>query len=306
MKSIQDAGKEILSKHPCKFYVFIGEEYGIKQRYLDILSTVYARTITYEHVSDIIAMCQTKRIIPLPPTLYVVRYDEEYVKSLNDKSELQMKKLNLPGTLVLIYEDKKQSDKLEKYLPSYTTSIDKVDIKFMIKYLRQDYPNLSENVCKYICDICNTYGQANMFAKCLSTLPNSRLSTLSKSNVQSVVGYSAQSTDSLVKAGVAARDVSYLLKIIDIYEGDYNNIFYDILSTMIDLDKLKTNPYYDCEAKPYSKGWSGPDIYNMFVLTYDTLKISRSYGQVDTKELIISLISNLAFSPIPSSGRYAS
>lgn len=303
MKSIQDTGKEILSKHPCKLYVFTGEEYGIKQRYLDILSTVYSRTITYEHVSDIIAMCQTKRIIPLPPTLYIVRYDEEYVKALNDKSEIQIKKLNLPGTLVLIYEDKKQSDKLEKYLPSYTTSIDKVDIKFMIKYLRQDYPKIPENVCHYICDVCDNYGQANMFAKSLSTLPDNRLQSLSKSNVQKLVGFSAQSTDSLIKSGVAARDVSYLFKVLDIYEGDYNNIFYDILSTMIDLDKLKTNPYFDCEAKPYSKVWSGPDIYNMFVLTYDTLKISRSYSLVDVKELIISLISNLAFKSIPNSWR---
>lgn len=304
MKSIQDTGKEILSKHPCKLYVFTGEEYGIKQRYLDILSTVYSRTATYDHVSDIITMCQTKRIIPLPPTLYIVRYDEDFIKTLNDKSEIQMKRLNLSGTLVLVYEDKKQSDKIEKYLPSYTTCIDKVDNRFIVKYLGQDYPNIPERVCQYICDICNNYGQANTFAKSLSTLPDNRLSALSKANVQNIIGYSTQSTDSLIKSGVAARDVPYLLKVLDIYEGDYNNVFYDILSTMIDLDKLKTNPYFDCEAKPYSKGWSGPDIYNMFVLTYDTLKLSRSYSLFDVKELIISLISNLAFSPIPSPGGY--
>ena len=42
MLSIQEAGKEILTGHPCKFYVFAGDEYGVKDKYLLALKSHYS------------------------------------------------------------------------------------------------------------------------------------------------------------------------------------------------------------------------------------------------------------------------
>ena len=38
MRNIQDVGTEILQNTPKKFYIFVGEEYGIKMKYIEILS----------------------------------------------------------------------------------------------------------------------------------------------------------------------------------------------------------------------------------------------------------------------------
>lgn len=154
MKSIQEAGKEILTNNPSKMYVFTGEEYGIKKRYLSILSSYYGSSKEYEKVEDVLSIFRSKRLIKLQPCLYIVRYDEDFIKSLNDRSENDIRKLNICGTIVLLYENSKQSSKLEKYLPSYTTSVDSVNINFMVKYILSEFKTcqrkLQEMYVKYL------------------------------------------------------------------------------------------------------------------------------------------------------------
>lgn len=300
MKSIQDAGREILTNNPCKIYIFTGEEYGIKKRYLSILSSYYGSSKEYEKVEDVLSIFRSKRLIKLQPCLYIVRYDEDFIKSLNDRSENDIRKLNICGTIVLIYENSKQSSKLEKYLPSYTTSVDSVNINFMIKYILSEFKNMSEKTARDICEISSNYGQAQNISSCLSLLSSQESGNISKLSMMELFGKASVSNDSMIKIGVASKNFKYLISVIERYNDDKDKIFYSILSTMLDLDKLKSNPYFDCEAKAYAKYWSGQDIYYMFVNTYSMLKLSRSYNSFDVDNALIYLFSLLQFDHVPS------
>ena len=300
MKSIQDAGREILTNNPCKMYVFTGEEYGIKKRYLSILSSYYGSSKEYEKVEDVLSIFRSKRLIKLQPCLYIVRYDEDFIKSLNDRSENDIRKLNICGTIVLLYENSKHSSKLEKYLPSYTTSVDSVNINFMVKYILSEFKNMSEKTARDVCEISSNYGQAQNISSCLSLLSSQESGNISKLSMMELFGKESISNDSMIKTGVASKNFKYLISVLERYNDDKDKIFYSILSTMLDLDKLKSNPYFDCEAKAYAKYWSGPDIYYMFVNTYSMLKLSRSYNNFDIDNALIYLFSLLQFDHVPS------
>ena len=300
MKSIQDAGREILTNNPCKLYVFTGKEYGVKKRYLSILNSYYGQSKEYEKVDDVFSIFRSKRLIKLQPCLYIVRYDEDFIKSLNDRSENDIRKLNICGTVVLIYENSKHAAKLDKYLPSYTTSVDSVNINFMVKYILSEFKNMSEKTAKDVCEISSNYGQAQNISSCLSLLSSQEVGNISKLSMMALFGKESTSNDSMIKTGVASKNFKYLISVLERYNDDKDKIFYSILSTMLDLDKLKSNPYFDCEAKAYAKYWSGPDIYYMFVNTYSMLKLSRSYSSFDFDNALIYLFSLLQFDHVPS------
>ena len=300
MKSIQDAGKEILTNNPCKLYVFTGEEYGVKKRYVSILNSYYGQLKEYERVDDVLSIFRSKRLIKLQPSLYIVRYDEEFIKSLNDRSENDIRKLNVCGTIVLIYENSKHAAKLEKYLPSYTTSVDSVNINFMIKYILSEFKNMPEKTARDICEISSNYGQAKNISSCLSLLSSQEVGNISKLSMMSLFGKESTSNDSMIKTGIASKNFKYLISFLESFYDDNDKIFYSILSPMLDLDNLKSNPYFDCEAKAYANYWSGPDIYYMFVNTYNMLKLSRSYSSFDFDNALIYLFSLLQFDHVPS------
>ena len=67
MLSIQEAGKEILTGHPCKFYVFAGDEYGVKDKYLLALKSHYSDYVEADDVESIFKLMTTKHLIPIPP-----------------------------------------------------------------------------------------------------------------------------------------------------------------------------------------------------------------------------------------------
>ena len=84
MLSIQEVGTEILTHNPRKLYIMVGQEYGIKTKYIDILAEHYGRKEECLSMSSIIDIMNTKHIIPLQPAVYVVRYDDSFITDLSD------------------------------------------------------------------------------------------------------------------------------------------------------------------------------------------------------------------------------
>lgn len=302
MLSIQEVGTEILTHNPRKLYIMVGQEYGIKMKYVDILAHYYGRKEECSSMSDVINIMNTKHIIPLDPAVYIIRYDESFVSTLSDKIVSVIESLKVVGTIVCIYEQEKYTTKLDKFLPNYVVSIDAVSDIFMSKYIKSDFPNLSDSCISNIVSIANDYGQAKNMANCLSKLGSTDIESLDKSNMGELFGYQTQFNSDKLKLGVAARDYKYLSDKLDLYVGDYDIIFYDIMSTMLELDKLLDNSRIDSIFKSYISGWNRYDVYMMFVHTYDMLKLNRSGKISDVRSAILYLFSLLRFSPIPNSG----
>lgn len=300
MRSIQEVGLEILNNNPSHLYFFCGNEIGIKEKYIDKLTSYYGDSIEVERLTDVLNLMRTKHIIPLKPKLYVVRYDEEFISILTDKVKHEIDGTKIIGTIVGIYEHPKHATKLDKYLGNYSVSIDTVDSKFVKVYLHQDFPGIPDRFVDIAVRSSVNYSQARNMCRAMNAADKGKLYSMSDSQLADIFGYTRLSTENQIKHGVAARNFKYLVDVIETFEGETDTIFYAILSTMIELEKCMTKKYTDSELKEYLKLWTAPDIYYMFMHTYQQLKKLRSSSVSDPKNLLMYLISLLPCRSIPS------
>ena len=299
MLTIQEVGLEILQNHPRSFYIFGGSEFGIKQKYIDILTSHYGNYTEVSQVNDIIELMQSKRLIPLKPTVYVVRYDEKFLSGLTPVVASKLLNLKIIGTLVLIYEQDTHINKCDKYFPNNTISIDKVDTKFIVKYLMSDFPNISPNVLQIVARSAADYGHAQKICLGLSKLHDSNeISAWPESKIRQLFGLDQTYSEQLLKLNVASRNYAGLLTLVEEYSDNLDNFLYAILATLVELEKLKCNSYTTSPLREYAKLWTLKDIYNMFNHTYSALQQLRSITS-NTSNMLIYLISLVVFQEIP-------
>lgn len=297
MLSIQDVGLSIFSDTPKNFYILGGTEYGIKDKYIEILVSKVGKKIEYDTVLDVIKLFSKHHIIPLQPQVYIVRYDKSFVSSANKELADKLLSLDIVGTLVLIYEDDKDVTKLDKVFPDNTASIDPIDTKHMIKYLTSDFPELDKKTVEYAANSSSNYYQAKNICRCLNVIKDKVL--LSEKQILSLFDIHSEYSNNDVQVAIASRNFNSLMKITEHYDGDLQNILYQFLRVMIEMDKIHSSKYSNSPLKQYAKNWRGADIYYMFNHVYDAIKFLRSGYVVDVSDLITYLGSLMVFQTIP-------
>lgn len=297
MLSIQDVGLSILGDKPKNFYILGGTEYGIKDKYIEILTSKVGPKIEYPNVLEVIALMSKHHIIPLKPQVYIVRYDKAFVSSAKDLAN-KVLSLNIIGTLVLVYEDEKDIAKLDKVFPDNTASIDSIDAKHIIKYLKEDFPDLDDRTIGYAAKHSTNYFQAKNICRCLNIIQGKVL--LTEQQIISLFDIKTTYSSNDVQVAVASRNFNALVYVAEHYDGDVQNILYQILRVMIELDKIQSSKYANSPLKEYAKKWKRADIYYMFNHTYDAIKSLRSGYTAEVIDLITYLGALMMFENIPS------
>ena len=235
-----------------------------------------------------------KRLVLESPSLYVVRYDEDFVSKLDEKTSSYVKSAKIPGTIVCLYENNKHCKKVEKFLSDYTVCIDKVDKRFILKYLHSEFKRLPDDVLEFVSGHSRNYGHARNVATCISYLDRDSISSLSKLELSKMCSFSEES-DSIVNE-IIRKDINYLL--CNVCNGDVEDSYiYAFLSASLELEKVLSTPS-SLNYKNYSRFWTIEDSYNLFVHSYDMIKKIRSLSCSPTNCLIY-LISLLSFRRIP-------
>lgn len=297
MRTIQEVGTEILTKQPKSFYVMVGTEYGIKMKYINFLKDMYGCIKEVPDVESVLSIMNKKHIVPLTPCVYVARYDETFISSLNEAVKKRIQTTNIIGTIVCIYDNDKYTSKLDKYLSEYTVSIDPVSSQYLEKYLHQDFPGIADRFVKIAIKYSSDYSQAQNMCRAMRSVCAEDLYKFSDEEIASFFGHSNVSSESQIRKGLAARNFKYLVDVLDKLEN-VDNLYYVLLQTLIELDKLKDGGYVQSDIKSYVKCWKREDIYYMFSNVYSELKRSRIY-QIDVKSSLIMLFSMLQFTDIP-------
>lgn len=297
MLSIQDAGLSVFSDTPKNFYIFGGSEYGIKAKYIDILVSKIGNKIEYDSVKSIIDLMSKYHIVPLQPQVYVIRYDKDFVSNINKDLQSTILGLNIVGTVVLIYEDVKDVTKLDKFFPDNTVSIDPIDLKHMCKYLSFDFPDLDKNTIEFAAKHAINYFQAKSICGCLNIVKDKVL--LTERQMISLFDIQETYANDDIQMAVASKNFNALIYISEHYDGDLQNILYQILRTMIELDKIQSSKYSNSPLKKCAKNWSRADIYFMFNHTYNMIKSLRSGNVADIPDVITYLAALLVFQNIP-------
>lgn len=297
MLSIQDVGLSILGDNPKNFYILGGSEYGIKDKYIESLVSKIGAKLEYATVSDVINLMSKYHIIPLQPQVYVVRYDKTFVSTVTKELATKLLALNIVGTLVLIYEDSKDINKLDKLFPDNTAIIDPVDIKHLTKYLRSDFPALDKKTIDNVAKHTPNYYRARNICRCLDVIKDNVL--LTEKQIMALFDIQPNYSDADMQIAIVTKDFNSLVYMAEHYDGDVQNILYLILRTMIELDKCIDGKYVNSPLKKYSKNWTKPDIYYMFNHTYNAIKSLRSGYTVEVIDLITCLGALMRFKNIP-------
>jgi len=301
MLTIQELGLSIMGDTPKNFYILGGTEFGIKEKYIDILESKIGKRIEHSSVVDLIASMEKKQLIPIPPSVYVIRYDKTFLSKLSEKNgefAQRIKKCNINGCIVLIFEADGDVTKCDKFFPENTAIVNHIDTKFIIKYLKSDFPELKDEYCKISANVASDYYQAKNIARCLYSIQDKV--TLSEGQIKYLFGLDTTYTDSDLMMAVANRDFTSLVYMSEHFEGDIQNILYTILRTMIELDKCLDNKYTQSPLQKVSKQWTRYDVYWMFNHTYKALKQLREGYSSDASLYIIYLAALLRFKNIPS------
>ena len=297
MLGIQDIGLSIMGDSPKKLYILGGVEYGIKDRYIEILVSKIGPKIEYPNVLDVVSLMSKNHIIPLQPQVYVVRYDKAFVSQANSELANRILSLNIIGTLVLIYEDEKDLKKLDKVFPDNTASIDPIHVTHLIKYLKSDFPKLDERSIKAVAQHSDNYFRAKNICRCLNALNGKAV--LSEQQIVALFDIQTNYSNQDIQVAVASRNFNALVYIAEHYDGDPQNILYQILRVMVELDKIHSSKYSNSPLKQYAKNWTAPDIYYMFNHTYGAIKSLRSGYTVEILDLITYLGALMVFKNIP-------
>lgn len=300
MLPIQQLGLEILGDNPKNFYVFGGPEYGIKRKYIEKLTEYYkGNKVESPSVLELINMMSVKHLVPLKPTVYVVRYDETFTSQLNDKVVKKLKSAKIVGTIVCIYEDSKSITKLNKFFPDNVTSIDVVGTQMISKYLKSDYPELDDRYINIASTISDNYGHAQCICKSLVSCKPATLGAMTDAEIAELFGKDSTYSDKELRQAIASRNFRAVITCASTFSGNHDSVIYAFLSVAVEMDKIFDSRWVDSELSEFAKQWTRLDIYNLFMQAYHQLELLRSMS-IDPMNCIYYLAALLGFKFIPS------
>ena len=289
-----------MSDKPKSFYVLGGSEYGVKDKYIDTLTTFYGRKEEYPSVSAVVDFLSVKHLIPVQPSLYVVRYDEAFVSGLSAELAHKINSMKINGTIVCIYTEPKHITKIDKFLPEHTCVIEPVNPKFIEKYLHSDFPHLDDRSIKIATQCSTSYGHARTICKSMIHADPTALAKMSESDLARLFGCGSTSCEADIQRAIAARNFISACNLLDAFEGDLDPLIYTLLQTMIEIEKILTSKYSDSPLKDYAKSWKLEDVYNLFMNGYAELDKLRSNTSTDLKSSLLYLFGLFTFKDIPS------
>lgn len=293
MLSIQEAASQILSGNPKNLYFFTGPEYGIKRQYLSLLESKYGSCDHFDSFLQIVDSLSGKSLLKRVPKVYVARYDKEFISKLNNEMKTKVLGLKFPGTVVGIFESDKDEAKLDKYFPDNTVRLNYLTRENTIKHLAKDFPTLSEIHLNHVAEIGSDLFQCQTMCRCLTLLDPKKLHNLSKKEFDDLFGYQHSYQVERFKLAIAARNMQVALEELDKYDGEYSLLYYDILSTYIEIAKLFEKKYSDSVFKKYMKVWNPQTLKYMYDLAYGQLQSLRSNSLYNQYNSIVYTICNL-------------
>lgn len=293
MLEIRQAACEILTGNPQRLYFFTGPEYGVKYQYIQDLKSQFNNYEEHSSLLDLINILSSKSLIRRPKTVYVVRYDKDFISKLNADIASKLKSLKFEGTVIGIYEDEKSEAKLDKYFEDNTVRINFLTTENIIKNLSKEYSNLSEIHIRHIADMGADLYQCQSMCKSLSLLDAKLTHSMSKDEFEALFAYSSNCNIDRFKSSIAARNIKVALIELDKYDGDYSTLIYDVLSTFIEIAKVFEKKYSDSFVKKYMNVWN-PDFLNyMYDLTFEQLEKLRNTSTYKSYDAMVYIILSL-------------
>lgn len=290
MRQIGEVASEILGGNPKKLYILCGSEYGVKAEYISALKKHYGSCTEYSSMLKLIDFFKTKQLIPPSPAVYVVRYDDEFVKALSESLADQIAKLNVIGTIICIYDDKRHESTIEKYLSDYNVQVEDMHPRFIQKHLKSRFPGRMHSFIESVDFSGMSYGEALNLCISAEYLDDSDLER--PLDVFNELACQRPHTPAEFSILFADKDFSACAEIISSYNENPTELYYAMCNALLGIEnvlscewKAKSSPYYASARK-----WQIGDVKVVFGYVYDELKRSRTTGVTNGTDSLLYLL----------------
>ena len=284
MLTIQEVGKEILTNTPRSFYVLCGAESGLKDKYISHLKEYYGNSVTLDSFDELVDQLSYEPLISVP-TLYIIRYDKDFWSKVSATTPSVIDSLYIDGTVVMIYSDNANS-KLSKFLGEFTIDISPLSEGLKIKYLTQEFPQISSIIIEAIVRLVPTYLMAQNICNNLSYLPSTSLGDLSIEDIKTLFVLETSIEEKSIYNDIQFRNVPQALLDLDRFDGELSHLLYVAMNVMVSLDKQG------------NRAWDKSDIVLLNELAYRLLLYIRT-NYVNLYDIAVVLFSAMGMSPIP-------
>ena len=286
MLSINEGAAQILSDSPGRIYFLTGADYGIKQHYINRLSSLYNdNLIELGSMQEFLLIMSHRSILPKPATLYVVRYDAQFISDLDEKLADKVKSFKFKGTLIGLYEKQDAEKKLDKFFPDCTVRINPLPDDLKVKHLSKEFSDLSDRLIRICVENSDSYARSMRMCEALNLAPIHFIDSVSKSEIKNMFGCSSGYDSELMKKSVANRDCATMYLLADSHDqSDYSSMFYDMLNALSEIAKsIEAGKPSGWVTSNMLNVWNWDQVIAMFDIVYEQLKLIRSdqsYSQV--------------------------
>ena len=283
--TIQQVGNEILTNQPRRFYIFCGAESGIKDKYIEHLQSYYNNNkVELDSFETLVSQLQYEPLISIP-TLYIIRYDKEFWSKVSESTANLISDIYIDGTVVMIFSEN-ASAKISKNLGDYAIDIAPLSEQLKMKYLVNEFPQISEVIIQAVINLSENYLMARNVCQSISKLPATKVNDITAEDIDNLFVIRGGVDEKAIQGDIYCRDVAKALVDFDNFSGDRNFLFYNIMNTMTTLEKQN------------NRAWNKSDVVMLNDLAYQFLLQSRTI-YVDLYNVLVMLFCSMGISPVP-------
>lgn len=157
MKKLEDLKRELVRNKLEKFYVFYGEDFGIRKHYIEKIATYFSTPPKYiDDFNAVKVSGRTKSLFGPTEELVVIYNDEEFAKQ--PEREIQKFIDNLRQyTCIFVYEEPLESSNLFKHFDQYITNFPIVQNNIGIEFVKSEVDLDNKSVEKLAHNCYNNY-----------------------------------------------------------------------------------------------------------------------------------------------------
>lgn len=152
--TIIDLKNQIMKNCLTNVYIFVGEEIGIMNIYLNQMAKTLNMPVTRaESVASIYAECTSKSMFGNTTGFYVIRNDKDITKE--EKAYQSLSKDIGKNVIVLLYDKVDSRLKFGKFFKDQTITFEKLAPNVLKSYVKKACPGLSNKNCEHLIELCN-------------------------------------------------------------------------------------------------------------------------------------------------------
>lgn len=229
MRKLEDLKKDLLQDKLDKFYVFYGEDFGIRKHYIQKIATYFSTEPRYiDDFNAIKVSGRTKSLFGPTEELVVIYDDEEFAKQ--PEREIQKFIDNLRQyTCIFVYEEPLESSNLFKHFDQYITNFPVVQDNIGIEFVKSEVDLGSSDTEKLAHNCYNNYSNI--------LLESDKIKEYSQAkNVSNQVAYETLDIKNQLLDRIDKFNVNEFMD--DVLMGNSRNLAYWYVVVKADIDKF--------------------------------------------------------------------